>query len=557
VIGLGAAGGVAAQVLTEAGLDVVALEAGPRLEAGMMTLDEIRNDIREWMCSPKAMREVPTWRHDQTSVAGPSPWPMLMVNAVGGSAVHYPGLSIRLLPWNFESRTRVIERYGLSAVPTDSTLADWPLRYEELEPYYERVEYAIGVAGQPGNVVGHVDPGGNAFEGARGRGYPMAPLRRSGWNKLTDAAARRLGWHPFPAPAALNSEPYNGNPACTYCGFCSCNGCYLDAKGSPDANAIRRAEATGRLQIETSARVVRLEVDADGLVTGATYVQDWEEKFQAASVVLLGCFTYENTRLLLLSTSKAYPAGLSNNSGQVGKHYMAHVTPFGFGVFPGRRLNLFSGPWSQATCVDDWNADNFDHSKLGFVGGAMLAAPHELKPIATAMTAVPPWVPTWGSGWKAWLKENAQSVGAVSAQFESLSYEGNSLDLDPAARDPFGIPVLRVTHSPGENERKGNQFMRAKLEEWLREAGASETWSTDAVFVEARHCYGGTRMGEDHETSVVDRFGFSYETPNLGVLGTSTFPTTGGHNPTLTVQALAWRTAARLVERFDSLARAA
>jgi gluconate 2-dehydrogenase alpha chain len=542
LIGLGAAGGIAAHVLTAAGVEVVALEAGPRLDPSAMTLDEVRNDVRGWLSRPKSMHEVPTWRADDTTPAGPSPWPMLMVNAVGGSTVHYPGLSARLQPWNFESRSRVVERYGPGAVPAGSTLADWPLTYDELEPYYDSVEYAIGVSGSAGNH----------FEGPRSRDYPMAPLRRTGWTELTAAAAGRLGWHPFPAPAAINSRPHEGKPECTYCGFCSHNGCYRNAKGSTDATVIARSEATGLLKIETSARVTGIEVDADGLAAGVTYVQDGRERFQPAKAVLLGAFTYENSRLLLLSASRPYPHGLCNNHGQVGKHFMAHATPFAFGVFPGRRLNLFSGLWAQATCLDDWNADNFDHSGLGFIGGAMLTASHELKPISSASAVLPPGIPRWGSAWKAWLKAHGQSVGSLNAQLENLSYETNMLDLDPVVKDPYGMPVVRVTHRLEDNERRGCDFMLEKLETWLLEAGASETWSPEEVLVEGRHCYGGTRMGDDPDTAVVDRYGFAHETPNLGVLGASTFPTTGGHNPTLTVQALAWRTAQHLIDDWQA-----
>lgn len=556
LVGLGAAGGIAAHVLTKAGLEVVALEAGPRVDARTVVFDEIGNDVRDRLSQPKALHEVPTWRPDESAAAAAAPWPVLMVNAVGGSTLHYPGLSARFQPWNFESRSRVIERYGAGAIPPDSTLADWPLRYEELEPFYDAVECEIGVSGSAGNIARKLEPRGNHFEGPRRRDYPMAPLRRTGWTEMTSAAARCLGWHPYPAPAAINSEPYNGNPECTYCGFCASNGCYRNAKGSTDANVIPRAEASGLLRIETLARVIRIDVDADGLARGVSYIKDGRERFQPARTVLLGAFTYENTRLLLLSRSSAYPNGLSNNHGQVGRHFIAHVLPRVFGVFPGRRLNLFSGPWTQATCVDDWNVDNFDHAGLSFVGGGMLTASHELKPIATASGPLPPAVPRWGSAWKAWLKSHAQSVASVTAQFDSLSYETNLLDLDPVAKDPHGVPVVRVTHRLRANEYRGSEFLREKLEMWLLEAGASETWSTESFFVEARHCYGGTRMGDDPDASVVDRYGFSHETPNLAVLGASVFPTAGGCNPTLTVQALAWRTAQRLVDAWPANAEA-
>jgi gluconate 2-dehydrogenase alpha chain len=463
-----------------------------------------------------------------------------MMNGIGGSTVHYPGLSARFHPWNFELRSASAARYGAAAIPAGSTTADWPLSYDELEPYYEKVEQSIGVAGANG-----------PFEGPRRTPYPMPPLRRSGWTNLTDAAARRLGWHPFPAPAALNSVPYNGNPACTYCGFCIDNGCYLGAKGSTDATSVRRAEATGRLQVETGARVVRIETDAQGRATGATYVRDGRERTATARAVLLATFTYENTRLLLLSRSSAHPNGIGNAHDQVGRNYMAHITPHAFGRFPGTDLNHWNGSWVQATCVEDWNADNFDHTGLGFIGGGLLAASHEVKPVSFARSPLPPGVPRWGSGWKAWLAANARSVGSAGAQMECLAYPENRLDLDPVRKDPYGVPVVRITFRPRENELRGAAFLAGRVEQWLREAGADEVWHGPLPFVEARHCYGGARMGDDPQTSVVDRDGFVHDAPNLGVLGTSVYPASGGHNPTLTLQALAWRTAERLAERID------
>jgi gluconate 2-dehydrogenase alpha chain len=549
IIGLGGAGGIAADVLTGAGAQVLALEAGERLGTADSQFDEIANDLRARLSTPKALTEMPTWRLRPDDEASRAPWPLLMVNAVGGSTVHYPGLSARFHPWNFESRTSATVRYGAGAVPADSTLADWPLSYEELEPDYEAVERAIGVAGSAGNLDGSLTGEGSAFEGARRSPYPMPPLRRTGWTELTDTAARSLGWHPFPAPAAINSVPYNGNPECTYCGFCMGNVCHRDAKGSTDANVIRRAEQTGLLTLVTGARVTRIEVDAEGLACGARYVKDGREELARARWVVLATFTYENVRLLLLSTGAAHPHGLSNNARQVGRHYMAHVTPFEYGLFPGTRLNLYSGTWSQATCVDDWNADNFDHGGLGFVGGALMTASQELRPIGAASASPPPGVPRWGSRWKAWLKQNGQSVGSLTAQCESLSYDHNYLDLDPVARDPFGVPVIRVTHRIREPEMASAAFMRERMRTWLAAAGASETWHEERLMVEARHCFGGTRMGDDPAHSVCDSYGFSHEVPNIAILGTSLFPTTGGHNPTLTLQALARRTARRLAER--------
>ncbi len=247
--------------------------------------------------------------------------------------------------------------------------------------------------------------------------------------------------------------------------------------------------------------------------TGATYVQDGRAQFCPARAVLLATFTYENTRLLLLSSSPAHPRGLGNGHDQVGRHYMAHVTPFAFGSFPGRRLNLFTGLWAQATCVDDWNADNFDHSGLGFIGGGLLVAPHELRPIQFASSPLPPSVPRFGSGWKAWLAANAQSVGGASAQMECLPYEGNRLDLDPRVRDPHGTPVVRVTHRVRENELRGAAFLAERSSSGFARPAPTRSGTRPRLLVEARHSYGGTRMGDDPESSVVDRFGFVHDVP--------------------------------------------
>ena len=319
IVGLGAAGGVAAHVLAEAGLEVVALEAGPRLDSNAAMFDEIRNVVHARLSEPKAKHEVPTWRMDESEPAGPSPWPMLMVNAVGGTTVHYEGLAIRFAPHTFRSLSATIERYGAAAIPEGATLADWPLSYEDLEPFYDAVEYAIGVAGEAGNLGGERTAAGNAFEGTRARPYPMEPLRPTGWARLMADAARGLGWHPFATPSNINSVPYDGRPPCTFCGFCMYNVCHCDAKGATHLNVIRRAEESGRLTDRARGRVVRIEVDGEGRARGVRYIAAGEERPRGEAAVLVATFTYENTRLLPMSRSRAYPDGLSNNHDQVGE----------------------------------------------------------------------------------------------------------------------------------------------------------------------------------------------------------------------------------------------
>jgi gluconate 2-dehydrogenase alpha chain len=324
------------------------------------------------------------------------------------------------------------------------------------------------------------------------------------------------------------------------------NVCWNDAKGAAHLNVIRRAEETGRLRIETGARAMQILADPGGRARGVRYLDaERVERVVEARAVLLAAYTFENVRLLLLS-------GLGNSSGQVGRHFMAHVCPFVYGLFPDRRLNVFNGVGSQVTCLDDFNGDNFDHDGLGFISGGMLTAFAECTPVAFAKNVCPPDLPRWGAEWKAWMARNAQSVGAVYAQFDALPYEHNRLDLDPTVTDSLGVPVIRVTHRLGDNEDRAIAFFRARLHEWLREAGATQTWDTPP-HIEGRHAFGGTRMGDDPATSVVDGHGFVHDTPNLGVLGASTFPSMGGHNPTLTLQALARRSALRLVDDWAAI----
>jgi len=557
IVGLGATGGIAAMVLAKAGLQVIGLEAGDRLTQRDQRLDElIESHHYNFFGRDKANLEVPTWRPNATTPTRPSTATAQsspMMNAVGGSTIHYGTQSWRLPTWNFRSRSETIRRYGAGALPAGSALADWPLGYDELETYYDQVERGIGVSGQAGNIQGRKIAGGNPFESPRSRDFPLPPLRRSGYLDLLADAARGLGWHPFPGPSAAHSMPFEGKPPCTYCGFCAA-GCFISAKGSTDLHVIPAAEATKRLSVVTRARVTRVASHRNGRVSGVHYVRNGEEFFQPASAVMLATYTYENVRLLLLSKSDGYPHGFSNNHGQVGRHYMCHVPPAAWGLFPGLELNRWSGLAAQSVQVDDWDADNFDHTGLGFIGGGSLQGMMELKPIMAANTPPPPGVPSWGPGWKSWLA-NINSVGSVAGQIEMLAYDDHYLDLDPQVRDAFGTPVLRITFGLKPDYLRAHAFAQERLTEWLKAAGASQTWTVPATPVGlANHAYGGTRMGTDPASSVVDGWSFSHEAPNLAILGGSTFPTTGGHNPTQTMQALAWRCAERLVRDWDTIA---
>jgi gluconate 2-dehydrogenase alpha chain len=553
VIGLGAAGGIASYVLTEAGLNVVGIEAGPRL-----TLDEIIGDYDEITSAlnrnkygaPKYNKEVPTWRPNADTEVGPPPSaPGLMANAVGGTTIHYGAQSWRYREDDFLIRSRTVDRYGEESLPEGNSIADWPVTYQDLEPYYDKVEYLIGVSG-----VG----GANPFESTRSRDYPLPPLQETGYMKLAKEAMGRLGYHPFQQPAAIISQPYGDNrPACTYCGFCQWFGCWNHSKSSTFASAIPAAEKTGKLEVRANSRVTKILSNDKGEVTGVEYIdENGQLQTQPAGVVILSSFVFENTRLLLLSPGAAYPDGLSNNHGQVGKHYIAHGLVSSLGLFPGQLLNLDSGSVSQSTVIDDFNGDNFDHTGLGFIrGGSIQARNQEVYPIV-ASKRLAPGVPTWGSDYKRWVHENAQSVGTTLAQLEILSYERNFLDLDPNKKDELGMPVIRVTFDLGDNEIALSKFLIPKMREILTEMGATQTWGADQIVASpiTTHLFGGTRMGNEPESSVVDKYCISHEAPNLAVIGGSNFCSTTGYNPTQTIQAVAWHAAEYIAKNFQSIA---
>jgi gluconate 2-dehydrogenase alpha chain len=555
LIGLGAAGGVAVLPLARAGLKIAGIEAGTWMDPHQFKPDEIHNNVRGLVTSvPKTKREVPTIR-DSPSVPARRAPNHPMMNAIGGTSIHYWAQSWRLKPWDFRARSETIKRYGASAIPAGSTLEDWPLTFEELEPYYDVVEREIGVSGKAGNIAGKIDSAGNIFEGPRQREYPMPPLRGTGFSDRMADAAVKLGWHPFRPPAAINSQPYRGRPVCGYHGFCGTGGCHLSAKNSTAVTTIPDALKTRNLTIFDRAQVTRILTGPDGRVTGVQYLRDGKEYFQPARAVLLASYTYENTRLLLLSKSKPYPNGLSNNHGQVGRHYFGHYSGGILGRFPFDINNWYGTP-AQGVTVDDWADDHFDHSGLGFIGGTTLHVHTETHPIDSVAT-LDAFAngSLWGSRWKAFVRENAARWTAPYLQTSTFPYETTFLDLDSDLRDPLGDPVCRITSSIKPNEQRAVAFALTKMDEWFRAAGAVDVVKRPpALPLVSTHAYGGTRMGANPEANVVDRWGFSHEAPNLGVLGGSVMGTSGARNPTLTVQALAWRTAERLVKNWKSIA---
>jgi gluconate 2-dehydrogenase alpha chain len=346
----------------------------------------------------------------------------------------------------------------------------------------------------------------------------MPPLRGTGFTDLMAASARTLGWHPFPGPAAINSQRYQGRSACMYHGYCNRGGCHVDAKNSTAVTTIPKAQATGRLKIATRAHVTRLEVDGNGRASGVTYVTDGTEYFQPARVVLLSSYTYENTRLLLLSPSKAFPNGLSNNHGQVGRHYFSHAQTAGVTALFPWNTNSWYGLPAQGVAIDDWADDNFDHARVDFIGGGNLWVYSDRRPIgAASMSTFGKTARSWGAEWKAFIAQNADRTNTSYLQKTTLPYESNYLDLDPEVKDPRVssaglLPTIRTT--------SGNLPPSCRTRwRWYRAAAMRSSAGALGSMGPTTHAHGGTGWETTPRRTLSIAGGFSHEVPNLGVLG--------------------------------------
>jgi gluconate 2-dehydrogenase alpha chain len=459
---------------------------------------------------------------------------------------------------DFRVRTKTIERYGAAAIPDDSSLVDWPVSYAELEPYYDKAEYDLGVSGKAGNLQGKKIEGGNTFEAPRQREYPLPPLIVDQSGLLFEEGAKKLGLHPFSTPRAIISQPYKDRPGCTYCGFCQAFGCHVGAKSSILVTKLPEADATGNFKLITGAMCYRVNSDNSGKVTGVSYYGPGRsDNTIEADIVIVAPFIYDNTRLMLLSKTEKFPNGLANSSGHIGKHIMAHMMAGVFVTFEDRYVNNFMGPSAQKHTVDDFNADNFDHKDLGFIRGAQLSigTPNlEGGPIAASTIPPPPGTPRWGAAYRDFFAKAYARHGAMVAQTENLPYPDQTIDLDPNVRDAWGLPAPRVTYDwRRPNERARVEFVQKKLMEIGRAMGGPQVWAAPVSPAGApgAHHEGGTRMGSNPNDSVVNKYGQTWDHHNLFLVGSSTFPTMGtGFNPTLTIQALAYMTADAIVNRY-------
>lgn len=532
VIGSGAAGGVIARELSRAGHSVVVLEQGPRLAPHEFRHDEwayIFDDELDW--GPR-QGHPQTFRKTENDVARiVDGWgPAAYARVVGGSHSHFSGNYWRLRPVDFTERS-------LLGPISGSTFSDWPISYEELEPYYTLVDWEVGVSGAPGS-----------FEPPRSKGYPLPPMPVKSPGVLLERGARKLGLHADPAPVAILSQPYNGRSACIHCGFCNGFACEVGAKGSSHLVMIPQAEATGRCEVRSESTVFRIETDAAGRASQVVYFdREGVEQAQKARAVVLSANGAETPRLLLDSASGRHPDGLANSSGYVGKNLMFNTWTWAVGLFE-HPVNAYKSIPTTRVVHDYYSID----PKHGFYGGGGIdsRSPSDGLPLASVDWAYRPGVRNWGAGFKETLKEYFTHTASFTGHSTSLPRLSNNISLDPDVRDKWGRPALRVTYKDHPDDMNTMRFFRDRCLQLLDAAGARETWSLPVMEQEAsNHLLGTCRMGDDPDTSVVDRHNRAHDVPNLFICDGSSLVTSGRGQPTMTIQALAFRAGEYIVQQ--------
>ena len=510
-----------AKELSTAGFQVVVLEQGPYLKEKDFDHDEIKtlwhNALtNDWKNQPNSFRKTPNAK----ATVQPA---VLYGKMVGGGTAHFTANYWRFREIDFVERTKLGTISGTG-------FDDWPVTYSDLEPYYTKAEWELGVSGAPGPS----DP-------PRSKPYPLPPLPIKSAGALLANGARRLGWHSQPAPMAIISQPYRGRSACSHCGFCEGFGCEIKAKSSTLATVIPEAEKTGRCEIRPNSYVRKIEIDNAGRVTGVIYFdQKKTEVVQRAKAVVVCANGAETARLLLLSKSNLFPNGIANSSGVVGKYLMFNSGGFATGVFE-HELNEFKSVAVTRITHQFYDSD----PKRGFYGGGGIDLRFDVYPMGFALGAGQPReAPRWGSDYKKMIREHYTRTVFSFGHATSLPMERNSISLDPSAKDAWGLPVIRVTYKDHPDDLKTMKFFSDRGMELLEAAGAKKKWAgpvEEQTF--GVHLLGTCRMGNDPKRSVVNKYHQAHDVPNLFVCDGSSFVTSGRGQPTCTIQALAYRAA--------------
>jgi len=548
-------------------LSVVVLERGGqrKTENYSTGMDELDYAIRMRMMQDLSQETV-TFRHTPQQRALPlrQHGSFLPGSGTGGAGEHWAGWFPRFVPDSFELLSRTTEKYGPAKLPEDHSIQDWGITYDDLEPHYTRGELLLGISGKAGNLRGKRIEGGNIFEGWRSAEYPTPPTKIPYVASLFGDAAKSLGYHPYPIPAATTSVTYTNpdgvsRPGCAYCGFCDRFGCMIGAKAQPTNVLLPVIQKRKNVSIRTGAwvrRINRAGSNGNGKLTGVTYVDSsGEEIFQPAGLTILASWTLNNTRLLLLSgLGESYDP--ATGKGNVGRNLTHQILSSAI-LFFEKPLNRFMGSAAAGLRVSDLDGDVFDHSHLPFLRGGSFNVVHIGDgPIANFGVLPPSVKARWGSDWKKAGLHYYDRTARLAFSGEHLAYKGNYMDLDPTYKDRVGDPLLRLTLDWRDNERKMSEFAAEKAAEMARAMGAKEIISFptlrnyDTTRYQSTHLQGGTMMGSSPDRSVVNPYLQHWQFSNLFILGGSCIPQNASSNPTATILALTYRTADALVDHY-------
>jgi choline dehydrogenase-like flavoprotein len=510
VVGAGAAGSVVAATLAERGKQVLVLETGPQWRSRDLYNSPVWSRRLRWGAAPVLTAGTDPFQHQFNIGRG-----------LGGSALHHYGVWPRMSRADFREKSLT----GRSV--------DWPVDYDDLRAFYDRIQADVGISGDAGKEIWR--PPGDP--------YPMPPLATFRHGELLAAGFEKLGMHVAPQPMAINSVPYKGRPSCQYDGWCD-SGCSISALANPLAVYWPRALGAGA-QLRANATVTRLLTGArPDRVRGVTWrdSQDCCGTIEAKCVVL-AANAIQNTRLLLNSSSPGGRHALANASGLLGRFFTYHSNVSIVGEFDVATQN-YLGPVAGTL----YTRDSFDQSgSSSRLGQSMWHIGASIKP--TDVTGMAGWRPElMGAELTDFLEHRAPRMANCIALGEIAARPENRIEIS-GERDRWDVPVARVSVSLDERDKAllhhlGNTGLAA-----CRAAGARHAWIAGYG---NSHAMGGTIMGSDSKRAVVDSYGIAHGIPNLAVVGSSVYPTSGAVNPTYTIHALALRTAERILATWPT-----
>jgi choline dehydrogenase-like flavoprotein len=491
VVGSGAGGGTLSNELAQKGIHVVCLEAGGRL-----AFADIVND-------PPLMDRRMGWHDERRGVR------VWLCKTVGGTTMRWSGVCPRFLAHEFRARTT----YGAM---DDTTLIDWPITLEELEPYYDKAEAKMGVSGTNG----------------------LPPSAENSHFKVLKAGARLIGYQDITtAHIAINPVPYDGRPGCLQIGFCN-DGCAIGAKWSTLYTEIPKAEQTGHFELRTNVMTVRISHDERGIVTGVVYRDEAGALHeQRARAVCVAGNVVETTRLLLLSESNLFPDGLANSSGHLGRNYMRHTGANVCAIMPGP-VQQHRGARGAGFIRDEHRHD----PGRGFAGGYLLELRGQTPGAFSRLAG-------WGTEAQRWM-ENFSYSASLGLCGEDPPQGSNRIRLHPTDKDALGLPIPVLEYSLHPNTKAMRRHAVARARELYSSLGASDIRDSTDLSGVGCHNMGAARMSADPRDGVTNRWGQAHDVPNLFVSDGSVFSTSGAPNPTLTIVALAIRQADHIAERM-------